>query len=253
MAAIDRMYLKTWDEYQELKRWIDSVGVVHDDFGNTFCLSNYLWPRTQKDFERLKKGDDLSIWSLPKYIDIWLIRNCPLEFIQENLREQYSGGWSKTALTGYNPDDQYQQILEHRSIYDTYKRNGLGKASRVSINYKYKARFRDSHMVWWIDILGVGWWYCRKYDCWMESSFDMYDRSGDGDLSSTCIRKGYLSKKKLMRLIQKWNLPEGTQIRFTGDYDRYIMQEFVVTVRKPKSRNYRKLSKKELEILVGLE
>lgn len=237
MAAIDRTYLKTWDQYTKLKQWVETLGTVTDDYGNRFDLSKWLIPRTEADFARLSKGDDLSVWSTPRYIDIWLIRNCPLDFIQDNLKEQYSGGWSKTALTGYNPTDQYTQILERRSVYDNYSRFGLGKTARMSIDYKVNYRFKDSRMVWWIDIMDLGWWYTKKTDTWNNETFDM--RNQDGDSMSHKIFTGNLSRKKLMRWIRKWDLPLGTTIRITGEYDRYIMKEFTVKVLGPRTKHSR--------------
>lgn len=237
MAAIDRTYLKTWDEYSKLKQWVETLGTVTDDYGNRFDLSRYLYNRTEEDFASLSDGDDLSVWSTPRHIDIWLIRNCPLDFIQDNLKEQYSGGWSKTALTGYNPDDQYTQILERRSVYDTYERNGLGKEARIKIDYTVNDRFKDSHMVWWIDIMDLGWWYRESTDSWNNDTFDMHNQ--DSECMSDKIYTGYLSRKKLLRWIRKWDLPAGTKISVTGEYDRHVMKEFTVKVLGPRTKHPR--------------
>lgn len=236
MAAIDKTYISDWKQYCDLKQWCDSVGRVTDDYGNRFRPSDFMNEWTEKDFSKLEDGEDLPVWNTPTYMDVWLVRNCPLQFMQDRLREQYGGGWSKTAFTGHNRESLYQEILDRTSPYDTYERNGLGQTARISIDRKLDVRFKDTRMVWWIDVLDSGWWYSCDTDRWFESSIDLHNRSKMGRTSSSCIYRGYMPVKKILRKIRKWDLPEGTRIRFCGEYHRYVQKDFVVTVRKPRKK-----------------
>lgn len=234
MAAIDKTYLDTWEDYTQLRDWCIRQGTVTDDFGNRFKPLDFLFGWSEDEFRRAEKeGKDLPVWNTPVYFDVWLIRNCPLEFIQDSLKEQYSGGWSKCAFTDHNHPDMYQQILDRTSIYDTYQRNGLGKTARMSIQYRLKDKFKDSSMVWWITTTrnNLGWWYSRNLDEWKPEE-ELRNRSGDNSVSNYCILRGYLPKKKLLRKIRKWNLPEGFQLSVQGEWNRYAMQDFTVTVKK---------------------
>lgn len=156
MAGIDKTYIKSWKQYAELKDFFASCDEVTDDYGNVFRPIDYLWEREEIEFketvERLakevlecyKKGgydwslehgymtqeeydnfnpyDHVSIpvMNTPIVFDIWMIRNCQhIGWLQDDLKDKYSGGWSKTAFTEHNDDDLYYQILNHTSCYDT--------------------------------------------------------------------------------------------------------------------------------------
>ena len=64
-------------------------------------------------YEKAYKNAEILLWNTPFYFDRWLIKNCPIQFIQDRLKYQY--------------DDEYEQIKNGTSAYDTYKRTGLGK------------------------------------------------------------------------------------------------------------------------------
>ena len=159
MAAIDKTYIKSWEQYAEIRDFFTSCGEVIDDYGNVFKPIDYLWKREENEFketverlskeaiERYKGGGydwsfehgyitqeeydnfnpydyvDIPIMNTPTVFDIWMIRNCQhIEWLQDDLKDKYSGGWSKTAFTEHNDDDLYYQILNHTSCYDTYQR-----------------------------------------------------------------------------------------------------------------------------------
>lgn len=239
MAYIDKTYLNSWEQYVTLKDWCTSIGTTVDDYGNKITPLEFLWEYTEKDFTHVDDTpfNGLPVWNTPEYFDVWLIRKCPLNFIQDRLKEQYGEGWSKTSLTGRQSESQYQLIKEHRAQCDLYKRNGLGKNAVMKIKWNYNYRFNDDNLVWWIDILHTddsdSWWYNRDEDKWLNT--------GKGELgewnSNTCIKKGRFSLKKVLRLIRKWNLPEGTRVRFSIEYKRYVQKDFIVTVCKPKIKN----------------
>lgn len=240
MAAIDKTYLHSWNEYKQLKDWVESVGNVTDDYGNRFNPKEWLFTCSKKDFDKLEKKNDkwgIPVWNTPTAFDIWLIRNCPLDFIHDTLKDQYGGGWSKCAFTGHNDDDMYWQIKNRTSIYDSYKRNGLGKDFRFTVDYSVNERFRDDGMWWWIEIRywdnnQTYWWYSEDLDTWMDkSSGDVY---GDfSSISSCCTKKyGHMSSGRIRRILSKWNLPEGTKVWFQGTWRRYVMKEFTVTVKR---------------------
>ncbi len=235
MAAIDKTYLKTWEQYQQLKDWCTSIGTTVDDYGNKIRPLNFLWGYWKpEDFE---KGREIPVWNTPEYFDVWLIRNCPLDFIQDTLKEQYGDGWSKTSFTSRQAESQFELIKEHKAACDLYKRNGLGKNAVISVEWKYKNRFNDDNLWWWITIKnsqpGDMWWYNEDKDYWVNI--------GQGELkpwsSNVCNCYGKFNIHKVLRMIRKWDLPEGTKVHFDIMYKRYTQKDFTVTVRKQKSRN----------------
>ena len=124
----------------------------------------------------------------------------------------------------------YDQIKNHTSIYDTYQRNGLGKKARISIKTVYGRPFRDKKIWWWINVLGFGWWYHNHLDIWSKDEELLpYD-------TNCCTNiKGSLTRKNVLNLIRKWDLPKGTKLSFEAVYEskgkRYSVHKFIVTVK----------------------
>lgn len=218
MAGIDKTYTRSWEEYQSLVEWCKGKSFTLKN-GDVIRPSRYIYEWDKECFDGEKS---LPVWNTPTYLDIWLIRNCPLKFIQDRLKEQYGGGWSKEAFTDHNDEDMYHQILHYRSPYDVWRSKGSHK---FSIEYKQNEKIKDDNLFWWVDVLTWGWWYNEKHNMWYHD---------DEALPIGCNHahfRGNISKRKLARLIKRWDLPKGTQIRFTGDYKRYIQKEFIVTIR----------------------
>lgn len=274
MAAIDKTYIKSWDQYSELREFFTSCGEVTDDYGNIFNPIDYLWKRDESEFketierlakealERYKGGGydwslehgymtqeeydnfnpydhvDIPVMNTPTVFDIWMIRNCQhIEWLQDDLKDKYGGGWSKTAFTDHNDDDLYYQILNHTSCYDTYQRNGLGK------NIKVK---KDSFPI--IPVYGINkiyteveikvndetWWYHENEDYWC-SDTEMHMTHG---WTSSCahLKSKTYSPKAIFRKLKKWNLPEGaiakvTIILITHNNKRYFV-DFELNIKK---------------------
>lgn len=220
MSAIDKTYTRSWEEYQSLVEWCKGKSFTLKN-GDVIRPSRYIYEWDKEDFD----GENyLPVWNTPTYLDIWLIRNCPLKFIQDRLKEQYGGGWSKEAFTDHNDEDMYYQILNYTSPYDVNWR--ISDCShKFSIQYKVNNKIKDGNLCWWVDVLTWGWWYNREHNMWYHNDEALPINSSHAHF------KGNMSKRKLARLIKRWNLPKGTQIRFVGDYKRYIQKEFIVTIR----------------------
>lgn len=247
MAAIDKTYLTRWEDYKQLKEWLIQVGQVIDDFGNKFRPLDFFWgelteekfnERIQKQLERVKKMyseggfewylkeglmtqeeydnfvpfdhiNRIPIWNTPRYFDVWLIRNCPFDFIQDRLKEQYGGGWSKEAFSHSEEENMYIQIKNKTSCYDTYQRNGLGKNIRINKNLFPVFRSRSTLKTWtWIDVRFPD----DKYPNYDENR-DYWRSHNDlrGDIGrSYFYYKRFMKPKTLFRKLQKWDLPEGS-------------------------------------------
>lgn len=270
MAAIDKTYLYKWVDYKALHDWCKSVGTIIDDYGNEITPLDWIWELTEDEFnsnishqiarsiEAYNRGDYKSavdeglmtqdeydnwdaikhIWGIPVWntsiaFDVWLIRNCPLDFIQDRLKEQYGGGWSKQTFTNHNDDSMYYQILNRNSPYDTYKRNGLGRGIHVNKKafpvysmpngfrtfYYVSIRFPDDSHVW----------YEEDKDFWKSRD----DLSNDGNCSSSCcVIEGNKKFKYLFRRLQKWDLPKGSVVTF----------DFCATHKKKKCRFHDRFS-----------
>ena len=241
MAAIDKTYISDWETFDKIRNWAREQNITLKN-GKVVNLSSYMynpdltkgeWDEWKDNYEKKhpKWVFEAPIWSTPKYVDVWLIRNCPFDVIQERLKEQYGGGWSKEAFTEHNDEDMYEQIKNGTSVYDTFERNGLGDNAKVSFRTTFGKPFRDRHCWWWISIDSPwGFWYNDDDDMWYHDD-ELMPIS-----SNVCTNKrGPLTKKNVLKLVRKWNLPKGTKLRFDNIYQegrvRSMVHRFYVTVK----------------------
>lgn len=247
MAGIDKTYISTYKEFDEIRNWAKEQKVP---YGNkTVLLTDFMFypdlteEEWNEDLEYSVKHEmealgisreesiesyEKALWNTPTFVDVWLIRNCPFDTVQDRLKEQYGGGWSKLAFTDHNYEDEYEQIKAGTSIYDTYQRNGLGKKAKVKIDF-FGCHIRDKHLRWWIEvncshrawdgkrIFPEGedkayYWYNDELDAWY------VDEELMPITSNMAEHKGVLTEKNIVNMVRKWNFPKGTVIAFEGFY-----------------------------------
>ena len=138
MSYIDKTYVSTYKQFKEVRDWCKGK-IVETDNGIKYHAEDFLIDKNMTEdyfnnwkkevienrmrnygetYEKAYKNAEIPLWNTPFYFDRWLIKNCPIQFIQDRLKYQY--------------DDEYEQIKNGTSAYDTYKRTGLGK------NFHYK-------------------------------------------------------------------------------------------------------------------
>lgn len=236
MAGIDKTYITSYEVYDKVRNWAKDQ-IIKLKNGKEIKLINLIyypditleeWKEREANYKK-EHPDwqfDVILWNTPTYVDVWLIKNCPFEEIQDRLKEQYGGGWSKQAFTEHNDEDMYEQIKNGTSIYDTYQRNGLGKKAKVVFKTIYGSWIRDKKLWWWITIKEPrGFWYNKHTNSWHQHE-ELIPIT-----SNVCTFKGTLTKKNIINLIKKWDLPKGTVLRFEALYNRYSMHEFNVIVK----------------------
>ena len=230
MAGIDKTYVTCLEDYVEVKDWASSVGTVTDDFGNTFSPLDWMaeyeetefnesiksqrnwWIDFYEDPTHLQKakeslGQDwefkseevgeLVLWNTPTYFDIWLIRNCPIDFIQKRLQFQYS--------------DSYEEIKERRSEYDLYVRPAASKHFKV-LPLSSFPRIRARNLWLYIQSEGSDWMYDDEMKLW---SHWLECRQWN---TNTMDAKGPITRRKLKRIISKCGFPAGVKLRVCSNY-----------------------------------
>lgn len=245
MAGIDKTYISDYKTFDKIRNWALKQEFVLKN-GQIIKLKNYLYypDITEKDWNKHEAAYhqkhpneifDVVLWNTPIYVDIWLIRNCPFEEIQERLREQYNGGWSKTEFTDHNYPGLYEQIKDETSIYDTYQRDGLGWNAKVKFRTYCGSSIRDKKCLYYIEVnpFWIGGkrtqypetpWYNETDDMWY------WNKEAMPWTSNVLMIHGYLSKKKIVRMIKRWNLPKGSIVQFRCTYKRWTVHEFYCTV-----------------------
>ena len=256
MSAIDKTYVSSWEQWKELKDWVWDKEIhlknglisrprgcmYYPEYGEkevTEWLENvrksnmehYGWT-----YEEALENSDIPFWNTPTYVDIWLIRNCPIEWVQDRLKSQYGGGWSKEAFT--NQDNSYEAIKNGTSEYDTWQRNGLGKNFKYKVikkpNWHYIHRFRyidrngkkqmykDDGNNWWsihvTDIKHpydshehISWWANEDFNYWT-----CHEEALPYTSNIMNIKGKMPSLKAIIRMIQNWDLPDGTKVEFNS-------------------------------------
>lgn len=217
MAGIDKTYIKTYNQYKEVCDWCKDIVVTFDiNKKISFKPSDFINEYTEDDFNQLPENGELVLWNTPCYMDKWLIRNCPIDFIQKRLKEQYH--------------DYYDDIKNGNC--EMYERNGLGKDIHFKVikkpwtynrfNFIYRDRqnklrvYKDNKMGVWnirIEDEDCYWFYNEQYDYWTNTN------EGFPFNSSTCtIKKKNLNIKSIYRYLRKWNLPAGLKITIENIY-----------------------------------
>ena len=242
MAAIDKIYVKTREEYLAVKEWCEQQPTIKDKYGTEVHLTHYLinW----------SEGYDgpRPVFNAPYYIDAYLIRNCPFEFIQDELKCNYGYKTQEWINEAYNtvmnrndknkylyawlkPEDfkvvdgvvtmpnepisSYELIKEgklYATLY-TQKKYIIGKKIRC-IQHPgkfYNRAFKSKY--WWVDVDVPNdiVWYHPKYNSW-----DFAEEFVCADAISCCCR--YKTIKAVKRAILKWKFPVGTVVTCTGKY-----------------------------------
>lgn len=229
MAGIDKTYVTCWEDYKAAYDWAESIGTVTDDFGNVFAPLDWMAEYEESEFkesieaqrERYRNyykdpkhvqeakdalGEDwepepegigeLVLWNTPTYFDIWLIRYCPIDFIQGRLKQQYG---------------DYEEIKMRNSEFDRYVRPAASSHFKILPLGSFP-RIRQKNL--WLDIQTednewayneeTGKWYnlleCREFN------------------TNTMTLRGPITRKKFKRVIKKCGFPAGVRLRAYSNY-----------------------------------
>lgn len=257
MAAIDKIYIDKFEDYLLFKEWCKNQPKIEDKYGYKCSISNYIF-----HYDSFEDGKTYPILNAPYYVDAYLIRNCPFDFIQNELKFNYgykTQQWiddaynavmnrneeNKSFYTWLTLDDfkivdgvvtmPNEPISDYELIKDgelyatpyTLKKYVVGKHIKC---IKHPSILYDTpfgYNFWWVDLyvpeeLGYM-WYNSKHNSW--DFFEEFVISGNR--SSMCVK--YKTIRAIKRAIRKWKLPIGTKVRCTG---RYISETYVFEVIK---------------------
>ena len=247
MAAIDKIYVDSFEKYNIFKEWCKSQPKIKDKYGEETSLINYVF-----SYAEWEDGGILPVCNNPYYIDAYLIRNCPFDFIQKELMLNY-GKWDQDMI-----DEAYEEVMKRggektesgvfhwlskddfsvadgkicfnqgETDYDLIKEGKLYSTPFASIKYEIGKKFKliqhpQRHYNrpfkfkrWFINVdipeeLGYL-WYHSKTNTW-----DFLEEFIANSGSSSCCTK-YKTIKAIKRAILKWKLPVGTIVTCTGRY-----------------------------------
>ena len=239
MAGIDKTYVTNWTDYKAAYDWASSVGTVTDDFGNVFAPLDWMAEYSEeefaeciesqkkryrdyyadpehvrqakdalgKDWEPDKEGiGELTLWNTPTYFDVWLIRYCPIDFIQRRLKQQYGSS--------------YIEIKERRSEYDHYVRPAVSSHFKIlPLGSFPHIRQRDLRLHVQVE---SDWMYSEEtgeWHYWLECR--------EWNTNTETIN-GPITRRKFKRYIKKCGFPAGVRLRVYSNYGHF----FEVVIKK---------------------
>lgn len=100
MAAIDKIYLDSYGDYIQFKKWCLEQPKLKDKYGKEVSIIDYLF--TDWDNSKDWKDTSHSVMSAPYYIDAYIIRNCPIKAVQKELMLNYGHKTQEDINEMYN-------------------------------------------------------------------------------------------------------------------------------------------------------
>lgn len=246
MAAIDKIYVSKFEDYLLFKEWCGKQPKIKDKYGSECSLSDYLF-----QYNSFTNGKCYPIFNAPYYIDAYLIRNCPFDFIQDNLKINYgykSQEWideaynivmnkndeNKNLYSWLKPDDfkivngiitmpnepisDYELIKNGKLFATPYtqKKYTIGKHIKCIKHPPIQYNTPFGWKFWWIQIdppdESGPMWYHEEHNSW--------DFSDEFIINEGCniICCKYKTIRAIKRAIRNWKLPVGTIVTCTGKY-----------------------------------
>lgn len=189
MAGIDKTYVSSFKEYDEIREWSKHTYVKYlNGLVDKEPLYNWIYyPHLEeKDF---KDNNEYVLWNTSQSIDIFLARNCPFKLIQDRLHEQYHDSYNE-LLTCKSPKIEYSNHFKF-----------IGNLKLLnSVN-----RYSDC---WELGIEDNSNWGVS----YLTNSFVRYDEYLPINSNELFIRN--LNKRSLKRKLRK--LPKGVTIKIVN-------------------------------------
>ena len=219
MAAIDKTYV-TKDELIEAIDWAKKVGRVTAENGHKFRPLTFIRNYNQIDDPNYfdEEREEYVLWNTPTWFDRWLWNNCPLDFVRERLKIQYSLEYCKSVFENFKFDDpknrlekghQHYTFLEVPKFryYKWYMRHGRKDNpwpdKKGMLTYLMEIIAPNDEYEKDLE-------YDKQTDAW-------YNRSDNvpayGEYIWQYYHKNPPTKKAIIRELRRWYIPKGYIVR----------------------------------------
>lgn len=216
MAAIDKTYVNNWKDYCEIVDWCKKNKFTCPN-GTVIRFYPYEWEE-----HHFENGNEYPVLNTSQTQDYFLIKYCPIQVVQNRMKEVYD-------------EDEYMSILNGTSEFDKFVRPP--KVDHIKLIKKPYYYEPDKY-------------YSKTYGSWTRDSFEIDVELPDDwtgyawynddsqqwvlpyELGTWNCNKAFpkcKSWKALIRKIRSWYLPKGTIIkvsffRFTGGECEFIVK-----------------------------
>lgn len=211
MAAIDKCYVDSWEDYQEFKNWANGKSYTTPR-GCKINVSDYLIAWDDKNyFEEDGKPCERPIFNSPTHFDNYLYHNCPIQFIKDWLNDRYSGeGYCKGLPDEITRNPKLPEYTPCTKVKVLKK--GFGKCPDIS---------------WWVyvDVNDPNSEYPKS--CWYNEDKDFWILPDEDDVWTSNV--GYFKcnvRTIIRKILKKWKLPVGCTVEVRGRCmgDKWILK-----------------------------
>lgn len=230
MAGIDKTYVSK-EQFKKTVDWCKCLGIVKLENGHIFKLLDWCFGYNES-LESVMNSDkdEFVLWNTPHWLDRWLWKNCPLDFIRDRLEAQYD----KKSLENfenwkYDPQKYHGDGQQKYTFLKAPKGSGWKQVANNGRKKKYLGRIlkpwpRNSWQpVYDIEIVKAdkrySWRdsleYDRQTDSWLPT-LGMLPTDGDfcgNGYTWQLHHKNVPTKKTILRQLRKWNLPSGYLVK----------------------------------------
>jgi hypothetical protein len=213
MASIDKTYTTKYSEYKEFKEWARDKAVPFFD-GKFFKVKEVIYDRDEEDFD----GRDLPVFNSAEWLDIYLIKYCPVKFVQNRLLEVYNSKFIEYAKEQEFP-------LRPPKGFEKNRRISIRNSKETKFPFHTKpyphwnAKNQKITNTWWVRCEN-NWLfnYNSKSKVWAEGQ-EYYN-------VNTCVAH-FGSLKAVVRNLRKQYLPKGLVFTISG---RYAAEKYLAVV-----------------------
>ena len=221
MASIDRTYV-TAQELKEAIDWAKKIGTVTMENGYKFKPINYIYYYNNVDDPDFDwNREEYILWMTPMWLDRWLWINCPLEFVKERLKIQYSENDLKEfeKFKYHNPKDNLDfgkqhytflkvpKIKYHKWWMSHGRKENPWPGKCIQLTYMIEIKAPKDSNKWGLE-------YNCQTDTW-EEQFGMMPTTPwvNGDYVWQRYHMRIPNKKSIIRELRRWYIPKGYIVR----------------------------------------
>lgn len=210
MACIDKTYTNSFSDYRELIEWAKDNKFVCPNGLEINILNSIYLNRTEESF----KNGEVAVMNTSYTEDYFLIKYCPLEFVQNRMKKVYNKDYYDSIKNGTSEYDRfiYPEIGTHFTVIRgkwMKHKNYLWKLRRKQIKFDITVKYNDSPL-----------WYNEKLNRFL-LPYEL------GEPTASWSYKTY-TVKALLRYLRKLKLPKGAIVTARG---RYISEDLLILVK----------------------
>ncbi|MDY6277883.1 MAG: hypothetical protein VZR28_08505 [Candidatus Cryptobacteroides sp.] len=217
MAAIDRLWCSSYEDYKELRDWLKDKSFL-SPAGNRIVPIGQMQELSKEDFVNVEIEHKRSVATFSEMVDVWLMLNCPLEWVQEELRSfNYGTSYDDMKVAGM---DWFEKVVPSR-------RNKIVVVKRGPFAFNHPHKSKEKRLLpnktyqngWVVEVDSF------VYNKKLERFYG--NLSGEPWTGLTWDTKKNLSLRSVVRHLRRQGLPTGATVKVSG---RFVGEDWELKV-----------------------